>query len=187
MGLKIKTGDVQAEGAGISPRLIELAKQIQGVIPGFNYFSAFNDKFHQEKAPSSKHTQGLAADFTTAQAPSAKDGEAITQWLKQMGASMAIDEYNNPSSKSTAGHFHVEIPAFEEGGNLGAGKVGIAGENGKPELITGPATITPMNDLVGTFNTMVGLMGQQVSMMDELIRAQKNGNDISTKILRVQQ
>jgi len=186
-GLNVKSGDVHAENSGISSKLIELAKTIQSGVPGFGYFSAFNDRFHQEKAPSSKHTQGLAADFTTAQAPSAKDGEAITQWLKQMGASMAIDEYNNPSSKSTAGHFHVEIPAFEEGGNLGAGKVGIAGENGKPELITGPATITPMNDLVGTFNTMVGLMGQQVSMMDEMIRAQKNGNDISTKILRVQQ
>jgi hypothetical protein len=186
-GLNVKSGDVHAENSGISSKLIELAKTIQSGVPGFGYFSAFNDRFHQEKAPSSKHTQGLAADFTTAQAPSAKDGEAITQWLKQMGASMAIDEYNNPSSKSTAGHFHVEIPAFEEGGNLGAGKVGIAGENGKPELITGPATITPMTDLVGTFNTMVGLMGQQVSMMDEMIRAQKNGNDISTKILRVQQ
>jgi hypothetical protein len=32
---------------------------------------------------------------------------------------------------------------FANGGNLGAGKWGIAGENG-PELISGPATVTPM-------------------------------------------
>jgi len=32
------------------------------------------------------------------------------------------------------------IPTFAEGGKLGAGKVGIAGENG-PELISGPSTI----------------------------------------------
>ena len=34
----------------------------------------------------------------------------------------------------------LDIPEFAEGGKLGAGKVGIAGENG-PELISGPATI----------------------------------------------
>jgi hypothetical protein len=33
---------------------------------------------------------------------------------------------------------------FANGGTLGAGKWGIAGENG-PELISGPATVTPMN------------------------------------------
>ena len=187
MGLNIKAGDVQASGAGISPRLIQIAKAIQGGVPGFGYFSAFNDRFHQEKGSSSKHTQGLAADFTVAQAPSAQDGKQITNWLKQMGASLAIDEYNNPSSNATAGHFHVEIPAFEYGGNLGAGKIGIAGENGKPELITGPASITPNNDIMGAFNAMNGLLSQSVVKLDDLLRAQKDNNDISNKMLRMQQ
>ena len=186
MGLNIKSGDVQAGGAGISPKLIEMAKAIQGGVPGFGYFSAFNDRFHQENASSSKHTQGLAADFTTAQAPSAQDGKQITNWLKQMGASLAIDEYNNPSSKATAGHFHVEIPAFEDGGNLGAGKIGIAGENGKPELVTGPASITPNTDIMGAFNAMNGLLAQSVVKLDDLLRAQKDNNDISNKMLRAQ-
>jgi len=186
MGLNVKSGDSQAAGAGISPKLIEMAKAIQGGVPGFGYFSAFNDRFHQENASSSKHTQGLAADFTTAQAPSAQDGKQITNWLKQMGASLAIDEYNNPSSKATAGHFHVEIPAFEDGGNLGAGKIGIAGENGKPELITGPASITPNTDIMGAFNVMNGLLSQSVVKLDDLLRAQKDNNDISNKMLRMQ-
>jgi hypothetical protein len=186
LGLNVKSGDVQAAGAGISPKLIEMSKAIQGGVPGFGYFSAFNDKFHQENASSSKHTQGLAADFTTAQAPSPQDGKQITSWLKSMGASLAIDEYNNPSSKSTAGHFHVEIPAFEDGGNVPAGQLGIAGENGKPELITGPASVTPNNDIMGAFGHMTGLMQQQVTMLDELIRAQKDNNDISNKMLRMQ-
>ena len=186
MGLNIKSGDVQASGAGISPKLIEIAKAIQGGVPGFGYFSAFNDRFHQEKASSSKHTQGLAADFTLAQPPSPQDGKQITNYLKQMGASLAIDEYNFPSSKSTAGHFHVEIPAFEYGGDIPAGQLGIAGENGKPELITGPASVTSNNDIMGAFNNMAGLMKQQVVMMDELVRAQKSGNDISSKMLRMQ-
>lgn len=37
---------------------------------------------------------------------------------------------------------------FANGGHLGAGKFGIAGENG-PELITGPANVTPMGAMAG--------------------------------------
>ena len=40
----------------------------------------------------------------------------------------------------------MSIPLMAAGGTLGAGKHGIAGEAG-PELITGPATVTPMTDL----------------------------------------
>ena len=183
MGLNIKAGDVQAEGAGISPRLIELARQIQGGVPGFNYFSAFNDKFHQEKAPSSQHAKGLALDFTVAQPPSLEEGKAITDWLKGLGASLAIDEYNNPSSKSTAGHFHAQIPGFEEGGMLGAGKVGIAGEGGKPELISGPASITPMNDLMGALNNLNSIMERSHNTLSEIARISKATSDSSAKML----
>jgi hypothetical protein len=35
---------------------------------------------------------------------------------------------------------------FADGGTLGAGQFGVVGEEG-PELITGPANITPMNDM----------------------------------------
>jgi hypothetical protein len=40
---------------------------------------------------------------------------------------------------------------FANGGNLAAGKVGIVGERG-PEMITGPATITPMQPMSVTYN-----------------------------------
>ena len=183
MGLNIKTGDVQAEGAGISPRLIELARQIQGGVPGFGYFSAFNDKFHQEKAPSSQHAKGLALDFTVAQQPSVEEGKAITDWLKGLGASLAIDEYNNPSSKSTAGHFHAQIPGFEDGGMLGAGKIGIAGEGGKPELISGPASITPMNDLMGALTNLNTIMERSHATLSEIARISKATSDSSAKML----
>ena len=183
MGLNIKAGDVQAEGAGISPRLIELARQIQGGVPGFNYFSAFNDKFHQEKAPSSQHAKGLALDFTVAQPPSLEEGKAITDWLKGLGASLAIDEYNNPSSKSTAGHFHAQIPGFEDGGMLGAGKIGIAGEGGKPELISGPASITPMNDLMGALTNLNTIMERSHATLSEIARISKATSDSSAKML----
>lgn len=38
---------------------------------------------------------------------------------------------------------------FAGGGTLGAGKWGIAGEGGRPEIIHGPARITPMRGLAG--------------------------------------
>ena len=183
LGLNIKEGDVQAEGAGVSPKLIELARQIQSGVPGFGHFSAFNDKFHQEKASGSEHAKGLALDFTVAQQPSVEDGKAITDWLKGLGASLAIDEYNNPSSRSTAGHFHAQIPGFEEGGMLGAGKVGIAGEGGKPELISGPASITPMNDLMGALNNLNAVMERSHNTLSEIARISKATSDSSAKML----
>lgn len=185
-GLKLKKGDVQAEGKELSPKIIDLAKHIQENIQGFGYFSGFNDNFHQEKASSSKHTKGLAADFTLDKKPTPEQGKELVTWLNSQGASLAIDEYNNPSSKATAGHIHVEIPTFADGGELAAGKLGIAGEAG-PEFVQGPATITSSNDIMGAFNNMAMMIGKQVGAMDELIRIAKNGNDIQTKILRVQQ
>jgi hypothetical protein len=125
----------------------------------------------------------LALDFTVAQPPSVEDGKAITDWLKGLGASLAIDEYNNPSSKSTAGHFHAQIPGFEEGGTLGAGNVGIAGEGGAPELITGPANITPMNDLMRAFGDMTAVLQASLSRLDTIARATSATQDSSSKML----
>ena len=185
MGLKIKQGDVQAKDAGISTKLIEMAKEIQNQVPGFSHFSGFNDKFHQEKSPSSKHTQGLAADFAVTSDPTPQAGKEIADMLRKMGASYVQDEYNNKSAQATAGHFHVEVPTFADGGYLAEGKLGIAGEAG-PEFVQGPASITPMGDITGVFNNMAMMIGQQTGVIEELIRVAKNGNDIQTKILRQQ-
>ena len=185
-GIKVKKGDVQKEGADLSPKIIEMAKAIQSGVPGFSYFSGFNDNFHQEKASSSNHTKGLAADFALEKKPSPEDGAQVVSYLKDQGASLAIDEYNSPTAKATGGHFHVEIPTFADGGDLAAGKLGIAGEAG-PEFVQGPASITPMGDITGVFNNMAMMIGQQTGAIEELIRLTKNSNDIQTKILRVQQ
>jgi hypothetical protein len=53
------------------------------------------------------------------------------------------------SITSTIGDFFGGF--FANGGTLGAGKFGIAGENG-PEFIGGPATITPMGGGSVTYN-----------------------------------
>jgi hypothetical protein len=108
-GLTIKSGDVQKDGAEIDPQLLEIAKQVQSTIPGFKHFSSFNDKFHNESSPTSGHTKGKAFDFTVEKKPTPEEGKQIVAALKGMGLGLVIDEYNNPSSKATAGHFHGEI------------------------------------------------------------------------------
>lgn len=108
-GLKFKKGDVQAEGASIDPRLIEIAKQVQAQVPGFIQFTGFNDQFHQENSPGSLHTKGKAFDFVVGKKPSKEEGSQIVALMKSLGIDYAIDEYNNPSAKSTAGHFHGQL------------------------------------------------------------------------------
>lgn len=111
-GLKIKEGDVQQEGASVNPKLMAVAQQIQSRVPGFNYFSGFNDKFHNEKGDPSKHKDGLALDFTLAKAPTKEEGQQIVSMLKGMGANYVLDEYNGASKNKTAGHIHAEVSAM---------------------------------------------------------------------------
>lgn len=140
LGLKIKQGDVQADGAQISPRLLEMATKIQSQVPGFNYFSGFNDRFHQENAPGSRHTSGMAADFTLTQKPTPEESEKIVGILKGLGASRVIDEYANPSAKATGGHFHVEVDKFARGGIASGPKQGF------PAMLHGTEAVVPLPD-----------------------------------------
>jgi hypothetical protein len=135
MGLKLKTGDVQAEGAKIDPKIIEMAQQVQANMPNFGYFSGFNDKFHQEKSPSSSHTTGRAMDFALSKEPSKEEGQEIVKWLKSMGASVAIDEYNNPSSQATAGHIHAQIAGYADGGVASTPQIAMVAEKGPEAMI----------------------------------------------------
>jgi hypothetical protein len=135
LGLKLKTGDVQAEGAKIDPKIIEMAQQVQSNMPNFGYFSGFNDKFHQEKSPSSSHTTGRAMDFALSKEPSKEEGQEIVKWLKSMGASVAIDEYNNPSSKATAGHIHAQIAGYADGGVASSPQIAMVAEKGPEAMI----------------------------------------------------
>ena len=135
MGLKLKTGDVQAEGSKIDPKIIDIAKQVQASLPNFAYFSGFNDKFHQEKSPSSSHTSGRAMDFALSKEPTKEEGQEIVKWLKSMGASVAIDEYNNPSAKATAGHIHAQIPGYADGGIASTPQIAMVAEKGPEAMI----------------------------------------------------
>lgn len=188
LGLKIKAGDVQAEGAGISPKIISLAEQVQANMPDFAYFSGFNDKFHQEKSPSSFHTKGQAMDFALSRAPSKKEGQEIVNWLKDMGASYAIDEYNNPSSKATAGHIHAQIAGYADGGIAEEPQIAMVAEKGPEAMIplkNGAIPVEGFAEAVTSLRVMQDRMSEMVMGMSEMLREQRNSNDNLQKIYQV--
>jgi hypothetical protein len=146
MGLKFDPKrDVQAEGAAISPKLIELAKNVQNLVPGFSAFTGLNDQFHNEKSPNSLHTKGQAMDFVLNKKPTREEGASIVSWLKQSGASLAIDEYNNASKNATGGHFHAQIPAFGDGGMVDKATLALIGEKGPEAVIPMDGKEIPLN------------------------------------------
>ena len=160
-GLKLKQGDVHAEGAALSPRLVQLAQAIQSNMPNFNYFSAFNDRYHQEKASSSSHTRGQALDFTLTKPPTPQEGQEIVRYLQRMGASLVIDEYNNPSSNATAGHIHAQIPGFADGGIALDPTIAMVAEKG-------PEAMVPLNN-DGIFGKLSSAMSAMVPQQQTMI------------------
>jgi len=183
MGLKIKQGDVHKEGSEISPALIELAKKIQAGVPGFAYFSGFNDKFHQENAGGSEHTKGLALDFALGTKPTKEEGAKIASILKGMGATYVQDEYNNASAKATGGHFHAAVSAAN--GAILSGPMG----GYKPNLtMHGTEAIVPLNTPAqkeaATGGMDTSLMSAQLDRLDEMVSLMKNQLGVSTKIMQ---
>jgi len=156
-GFLLNSTDVQKDGAPVDRGLLALAKKIQESIPGFKGFNGLNDNWHNVYEPGSVHTKGKAIDFALASKPSLPEGQAIVAMLKSMGASVAIDEYNNPSKNATGGHMHAQLA--DSGKSLGAGDVAIAGENG-PELIHGPGSVTSRIDTGKIFSSIDEKLGK---------------------------
>lgn len=217
-GLTIKEGDVHEQGSKVSPKIIDIAKQVQASMPNFAYFSGFNDKFHQEKSPSSSHTSGNAMDFALSQAPSVEEGQEISKWLKSMGASVVIDEYNFPSSKATAGHIHAQINGYADGGVATTPQIAMVAEKGPEAMIPLDNGNIPikleMPDVKAMFDGMAKAFTDQadkgsmlpasmssteivdelkasrqqnfelLSLMQELVRSQKDSTSIQERILQ---
>jgi hypothetical protein len=171
-GLKIKKGDVHAEGSALSPRLVQLAQAIQSNMPNFNYFSSFNDKFHQEKASSSSHTRGTALDFTLTKPPTPQEGQDIARYLRSMGASLVIDEYNNPSSNATAGHIHAQIPGFADGGIAMDPTIAMVAEKG-PEAMLPLTSDGFLGKLGSAMAAMVPQQQVMIDLLDDIRRSQQ--------------
>ena len=73
--------------------------------------TAGNDKFHQGLGENSKHKVGKALDFTIY--PNTEENKSIVnnilkEYKNKDKNIFALDEYTNPSAKSTGGHFHIQ-------------------------------------------------------------------------------
>ena len=207
-GLQLKKGDVQAEGKHVHPDLIDIAKDIQAEIPGFMQFTGFNDQFHNEKASSSLHTKGLALDFVVAKPPSKKQGAEIVSMMKDLGLDYAQDEYNNASAKSTGGHFHGQLKAYDGGvfdGPISGYNVELHGreaivplpdpssmisvsEEGASKEPLGSAIASASSGSSLGVDQLAGLTQSMMQMMedkfDEMISQLSTSNDLSDKLLR---
>jgi hypothetical protein len=176
-GLTIKQGDVQADDKSVNPKLIEMAKKVQAEMPGFKYFSAFNDKFHNENSPKSEHTKGLAMDFVLGQHPSKEEGAKIIETLKGWGASKVIDEYNNPSSKATAGHIHAQISARDgfEGLVMGPeeGYKPDIEMHGSEKIKIEPAGKDSSADMVDRLDQLLAKFDDMIDVLEESAGHQK--------------
>jgi len=216
-GLILKKGDVQADGKEVDPRIIEIAKQVQASIPGFMQFTGFNDQFHNENTPGSKHTKGKAFDFVLSKAPSKEEAAKILAQMKSLGIDYAQDEYNNPSSEATGGHFHGQLNAFDGGvfeprpggvhvnlAEAGLREAAVPLNPGekirveKPESDNNPPRKDPLSTVLANDNQSSSNSNQSAEILaalhdlmedkfDSMISALRDGNDISDKLLKYSQ
>ena len=110
--LRMKAG---ANAAGNSAQGTYAAAQIVQQTLGKNlrWFSAFNDNYH--KGTNSKHAKGLAFDatFHNGSKGATEAISNLTSTLNRMDFQAGrdykiIDEYKNPSARSTGGHLHFQ-------------------------------------------------------------------------------
>ena len=105
-------------GGGTEEGTINLARVIQAQeedLPGgLNRFSSFNDEYHKKANPKSKHTKGLALDFSLKDSKYSNEAsDYVKRKLIDSGLSeedfKIINEYKNPSKHATGGHIHVNF------------------------------------------------------------------------------
>lgn len=112
----------------------------QAILTGKNLFSSFKDFV-------GSILNDIAAQIIKQQI-AAPIANALGGLAKGIGASIfgkvAAPGAGTGSAFGALGNWFAGF--FADGGAIGAGKVGIVGENG-PEFISGPARITPMSDL----------------------------------------
>ena len=110
---KMKKGDTWAHPH--QPGTDILAQKIMSGVPEFAQFTGFNDKFHQQNHPRSKHAKGLAIDFVTK--GGAKTQDAAVRKIEKMmtdaglksGEYLVQSEILGKTPHATGDHVHVEF------------------------------------------------------------------------------
>ena len=151
--LRVKPGSDAEGGGNTHPAVKVLAQIVQNSVNQFVYFTAFNDKFHQELPSShSRHKVGLALDFTVANIQYAEAAfNFVVNTLAGAGLALhrdvtVLDEYNHPSLHATAGHIHADFHSIDIANKFLAyiGQQGVAAPMSgiDPAKVTTPPTNT---------------------------------------------
>lgn len=164
------------QGGQAEQRLVDAISKLLGA-PGVTIraINAMNDKWHKDKASGSLHTKGRAADLNIAELNDPKTRQATLDTINQILKGIAKAEIHK-NAEGNGEHVHVQL--MKNGGPLGPGDLGIVGEDGRPELVRGPANVTGVNDTAKLFASMV-------NHLEELVKVNKDQLGGLDKIYRV--
>ena len=122
---------------------------------------------------SSNHQDGNAVDIDI----------AVANQLDRLGL-LAKNGLTRPVAGDPV---HIQLAQMETGGFLEAGKLAIAGENGKPEIIQGPANVTSNNDIMVAFANMTALLERSLEVQESMARHSSNTQDNTSMLLQYAQ
>lgn len=148
--------------------------------------------------------QGLIAGTMSVKDAVASMAQSVSQQLSQLAAQLVKSSILKVLSMLAGGMGGVTVGGmsfggfYADGGNLGSGKWGIAGENG-PEIIHGPASVTPMsgasapqmnvtviNNSSASVNTRKNSRGELEVMVEDMLAEKliRGGNKIDAALAR---
>jgi hypothetical protein len=191
VSVRSKTGKSAEVNAEYAPRFQSLIDYLDSIGYEINSLGGYvNRDVRGRPGVKSVHAHGAAIDINPGSNP--MGGQLITDMPENISAiakGLGLGWGGNWASIKDAMHFSV---AANEGGDikLSEGGVAVGPNSGYPATLHGEEAVIPLNNGGGNFVKMfedIASSNRQIAiMMDELIRAQKNGNDISSKMLRMQ-
>jgi hypothetical protein len=189
--VRSKTGKSAEVNAEYAPRFQSLIDYLDSIGYEINSLGGYVDRDVRGKpGVKSVHAKGGAIDINPGSNP--MGGQLMTDLPENISAiakGLGLGWGGNWAAIKDAMHFSV---AANEGGDikLSDGGVAVGPNSGYRATLHGEEAVIPLNNgggnFVKLFESMADSNSRMVGMLEELVRAQKNGNDISNKMLRMQ-
>lgn len=190
--IRSKSGKSTQVNAEYAPKFQALIDYLDSVGYDISSLGGYVDRDVRGKpGVKSVHAHGGAIDINPGANP--MGSQLITDMPENISAianQLGLGWGGNWTSVKDAMHFSV---AAHEGGRvkLSEGGVAVGPNSGYPATLHGEEAVIPLNNSGGNFIKMFETMAEgnsrMVAMLDELVRVQRNSNDIQTKMLRTAQ
>jgi hypothetical protein len=109
-------GDLQPDFLDILSKFMNDWKKLKSNCP--LTFTSGNDSFHKKiTSYISRHTKGEAVDVTLSSSCHSDFKSLLNSYKTKYNGFSYIDEYINPTSKSTGGHFHISYRSGQPEGS----------------------------------------------------------------------